>query len=69
MSVTTPHARGEHRKGCELWWVGTDRRTIGASLGTVDTFVNLSNRLARNNLYSSSLWWVPVKLGVDWEKR
>jgi hypothetical protein len=48
--------RVEDMKDNELWWEETDRRTIGASLGTaVDAFVNLSNRLARKSLYSSSL--------------
>ena len=50
-----------HNEDDELWWVETDRRTIGASLGTVDTFVNRSNRFARNSLYSSSLQRVKVK--------
>ena len=44
-----------HNEDDELGCAETDRRTIGASLGTVDTFVNRSNRFARNSLYSSSL--------------
>lgn len=50
-----------HNEDDEPWWAETDRRTIGASLGTVDTFVKRSNRFARNSLYSSSLQRVKVR--------
>jgi len=45
---------GEEEGMCDVGRAGTDRRTIGASLGTVDTLASRSNRLARKSLYSSS---------------
>jgi hypothetical protein len=50
----TESGREEGEGICGFWWAETDRRTIGASFGTVDTFANRSKRLARNSLYSSS---------------